>query len=105
MLIALRQWGAHCLYAPEELDVLLVDRKYGEPVGEWELRSSDGRLLGPEDLRLIGKDGSSDEFMNHCVRGVETKQGHSPIVADGGMPFVDYVKCRSWRLRISRSRH
>jgi len=53
VLVALRQWGESCLFEQGELDVLLVDRETGQPVKPLELRSQDGRLLGPADLRTI----------------------------------------------------
>ena len=55
VLIALRQWGESCLFGEGELDLLLVDRKNGRPVKPLELRSQDGRILGPEDLLMVGK--------------------------------------------------
>ena len=54
VLIALRQWGESCLFGEGELDLLLVDRKSGQPVKPLELRSQDGRILGPADLRMVG---------------------------------------------------
>jgi len=53
VLVALRQWGESCLFEEGELDLLLVDRETGQPVKPLELRSQDGRLLGPADLRTI----------------------------------------------------
>jgi DNA-binding HxlR family transcriptional regulator len=53
VLVALRQWGERNLFGPGELDLLLVDREKGQPVGPLELRSQDGRLLGPADLRTV----------------------------------------------------
>ena len=54
VLVALRQWGESCLFEEGELDLLLVDQKSGQPVKPLELRSKDGRILGPEDLRMVG---------------------------------------------------
>ena len=54
VLVALRQWGESCLFEPGELDLVLVDRKSGQPVKPLELRSQDGRLLGSADLRTVG---------------------------------------------------
>src|SRR6266852_1341126 len=51
VLVALRQWGESNLFGKGELDLVLVDRKTGQPVKPLELRSQDGRLLGPADLR------------------------------------------------------
>jgi DNA-binding HxlR family transcriptional regulator len=53
VLVALRQWGERNLFDKGELDLLLVDRQTGKPVKALELRSQDGRLLGPADLRTI----------------------------------------------------
>ncbi len=53
VLVALRQWGERNLFEKGELDLLLVDRESGQPVKPLELRSQDGRLLGPADLRTV----------------------------------------------------
>ena len=53
VLVALRQWGEKNLFDKGELDLLLVDRETGQPVKSLELRSQDGRLLGPADLRTV----------------------------------------------------
>jgi DNA-binding HxlR family transcriptional regulator len=53
VLVALRQWGESCLFEPGELDLVLVDRKSGQPVKPLELRSQDGRLLRSADLRTV----------------------------------------------------
>ena len=53
VLVALRQWGERNLFDKGELDLLLVDRETGRPVKPLELRSQDGRLLGPADLRTV----------------------------------------------------
>jgi hypothetical protein len=49
LLVALRQWGETFCFSPDESYVLLVDKKSGLPVRKLELRSQDGRILGPED--------------------------------------------------------
>jgi DNA-binding HxlR family transcriptional regulator len=49
LLVALRQWGEDFFFEPDEAHVLLVDRMRGLPVRKLELRSQDGRVLGPED--------------------------------------------------------
>ena len=54
VLVALRQWGESCLFEEGESGQILVDRKYGRPVKPLELRSQDGRVLGPEDLDMVG---------------------------------------------------
>jgi DNA-binding HxlR family transcriptional regulator len=53
VLVALRQWGEEHLFAKGEPDLVLVDRKTGRPVKPLELRSQDGRLLGPADLLSV----------------------------------------------------
>ena len=53
VLVALRQWGENFLFNEGEVDLLLVDRDNGQPVKPLELRSQDGRLLGPADLRTV----------------------------------------------------
>jgi DNA-binding HxlR family transcriptional regulator len=53
VLVALRQWGENCLFKEGELDLVLVDRESGLPVRPLELRSQDGRLLGPADVRTV----------------------------------------------------
>jgi DNA-binding HxlR family transcriptional regulator len=53
LLVALRQWGEDFFFAPDESHVLLVDRKRGLPVRKLELRSQDGRVLGPEDTAVL----------------------------------------------------
>jgi DNA-binding HxlR family transcriptional regulator len=58
VLVALRQWGESCLFEEGELDLRLVDRESGLPVKALELRSQDGRLLGPADLRSVKSSGN-----------------------------------------------
>jgi DNA-binding HxlR family transcriptional regulator len=53
VLVALWQWGESCLFEEGELDLLLVHRESGQPVRPLELRSQDGRLLGPADLGMV----------------------------------------------------
>jgi DNA-binding HxlR family transcriptional regulator len=47
VLVALRQWGEDYFFDPHENHVRLVDASSGRPVKRLELRSEDGRLLGP----------------------------------------------------------
>jgi len=56
LMVALRQWGEDFFFTPDESHVLLLDRKLGLPVRRLELRSQDGRVLGPEDtiVRRVG---------------------------------------------------
>ena len=58
LLVALRQWGEDYFFAPDETHVRLVDVKRGKPVRRLELRSHDGRLLGPADT--VVKSGLTD---------------------------------------------
>jgi DNA-binding HxlR family transcriptional regulator len=53
VLVALRQWGESCLIKKGKSNLVLVDRESSQPVKPLELRSQDGRLLGPADLRTI----------------------------------------------------
>jgi DNA-binding HxlR family transcriptional regulator len=52
VLVALRQWGEDYFFTPKETHVSLVDAKRGRPVKRLELRSEDGRLLGPSGTRI-----------------------------------------------------
>jgi hypothetical protein len=49
LLVSLRQWGEDYFFDPDETHVRLMDRECGKPVRKLELRSQDGRLLGPSD--------------------------------------------------------
>jgi DNA-binding HxlR family transcriptional regulator len=49
VLVALRQWGEDFFFTPDEAHVLLIDKKGRLPVRKLELRSCDGRVLGPDD--------------------------------------------------------
>jgi DNA-binding HxlR family transcriptional regulator len=53
VLVALRQWGERSLFEPGEVDQQLVDRDSGQVVKPLELRSQDGRLLGPDNLDVV----------------------------------------------------
>ncbi|WP_347901089.1 helix-turn-helix domain-containing protein [Pseudomonas purpurea] len=57
LIIGLRQWGEANLYEAGEQHSVMVDREKGQPVQRLELRSEDGRLLGPQDCRRIAVDG------------------------------------------------
>lgn len=52
VLVALREWGETYRFDGETCPVELVDRVNGQPVRHLELRSADGRLLGPADTLL-----------------------------------------------------
>lgn len=49
VIVGLRQWGEDFFYEPGEEKSVLVDRARGRPVRRLELRSEDGRLLGPSE--------------------------------------------------------
>ncbi|MBC2656479.1 helix-turn-helix transcriptional regulator [Pseudomonas sp. MSSRFD41] len=53
LIIGLRQWGEAFFYAEGEAHSQLVDRQTRQPLRALELRSADGRLLGPEDCLRI----------------------------------------------------
>ncbi|GLU31212.1 helix-turn-helix domain-containing protein [Trinickia caryophylli] len=69
LLVALRQWGEQYFFEPSECRVCLVDREHGLPVKRLELRSQDGRLLGPEDtvVRTV------DEVRRHVAEFASEK--------------------------------
>jgi DNA-binding HxlR family transcriptional regulator len=75
LLVALRQWGEDFFFEPDEPHVLLVDKKVGLPVRKLELRSHDGRVLGPEDtiVRLPPSSMESERARSdgtaHAARG------------------------------------
>lgn len=49
VVVALRQWGeAHC-FAPGEAHSRLLDRRDGRPLSPLEIRSGDGRPVGPDE--------------------------------------------------------
>ena len=52
VIIALKQWEESCFPGRKQAHGL-VDRKKGQPVLPLELRAKDGRLLGPEDVRMV----------------------------------------------------
>ena len=53
VIIGLRQWGEGFFYGAGEAHSVMVDRAQGEPLRALELRSADGRLLGPEDCQRV----------------------------------------------------
>ena len=54
LLVALRQWSEEFFFEPEESHVLLLDKMQEMPVRKLQLRSQDGRVLGPEDTVVKG---------------------------------------------------
>ncbi|MGW1288232.1 winged helix-turn-helix transcriptional regulator [Streptomyces sp. NPDC002586] len=61
VIVALRQWGeAHC-FDPGQPHSRLLDRRSGRPLSPLEIRSSDGRLVGPDETvveKLSATDGA-----------------------------------------------
>ena len=53
LIIGLRQWGEAFFYEEGEAHSRLVDRQTRQPLRALELRSADGRLLGPDDCLRI----------------------------------------------------
>ncbi|MEV7186087.1 helix-turn-helix domain-containing protein [Kitasatospora sp. NPDC093102] len=53
VITALRQWGDQWFFEEDEPRARLVDRESGAPVAPVEVRSADGRVLGPEDARVL----------------------------------------------------
>ncbi|MEU4119573.1 helix-turn-helix domain-containing protein [Kitasatospora sp. NPDC028055] len=53
VITALRQWGDEWFFAEGEPRARLVDRASGAPVAPVEVRSADGRLLGPDDAKVL----------------------------------------------------
>ena len=53
VIIGLRQWGEGFFYGEGEAHSVIVDREQGTPVAMLQLRSADGRLLGPQDCRRV----------------------------------------------------
>lgn len=49
VIVALRQWGEDTLYAPGEAHSQLVARQDGQPLEHLQVRTRDGRAIGPED--------------------------------------------------------
>jgi DNA-binding HxlR family transcriptional regulator len=52
VLVALRQFGENHLFGAGEEWLSLVDVDNGEPVAPLEMRASDGRLLGADDVEV-----------------------------------------------------
>jgi DNA-binding HxlR family transcriptional regulator len=50
VIVGLRQWGETHAYRPGETRSVLVNRASNQPLRALEVRSSDGRLVGPDDV-------------------------------------------------------
>ncbi|MEU3573039.1 helix-turn-helix domain-containing protein [Kitasatospora sp. NPDC036755] len=53
VITALRQWGDQWFFTEGEPRARLVDSRSGVPVAPVEVHSADGRVLGPEDARVL----------------------------------------------------
>jgi DNA-binding HxlR family transcriptional regulator len=49
VVVAMRQWGEQHLFNAGETHSVLLDNDLDQPVGTLEVRSAQGKLLGPED--------------------------------------------------------
>lgn len=56
VIVALRQWGEKHYFECGDLKYAVVDRQSGESVPPIEVRSADGRVLGPDDMEIIRHD-------------------------------------------------
>lgn len=52
VIVGLRQWGEDYFYAKSEKHSVLIDKEQKRSVRRLELRSRDGRLLGPSDTEV-----------------------------------------------------
>lgn len=62
-LVALMQWGQTYYFQDEPCGRSLVDRATGQAVAEIQVRSADGRTLGPDDLEVVFAPGASPRLM------------------------------------------
>lgn len=49
VVVGLRQWGEAFLFEGDQAHSIMVDRERRRPIRPLEVRSEDGRLLGPDD--------------------------------------------------------
>jgi DNA-binding HxlR family transcriptional regulator len=59
IIVALAQWGDRHAAAPEGPPVQIVERESKRPIAALQVRSDDGRALGPRDVALQAKEGFS----------------------------------------------
>ncbi|MGY0020904.1 winged helix-turn-helix transcriptional regulator [Streptomyces sp. cg35] len=59
VIVALRQWGEARCFDPGEAHSRLLDRRNGEPLSPLEIRSADGRPVGPDET-VVEKVGAED---------------------------------------------
>ncbi|HVW49405.1 MAG TPA: helix-turn-helix domain-containing protein [Trinickia sp.] len=74
LLVALRQWGEQYFFEMDDCPLRLIDKRQGLPVRRLELRSQDGRLIGPDDTAVVPIDeiGSPYVAPSSSVRDHET---------------------------------
>ncbi|MGI8943669.1 MAG: winged helix-turn-helix transcriptional regulator [Qipengyuania sp.] len=74
-MIALRQWGQK--YGAEVVEnPVLVDERDRLPIGPTSILSHDGRILGPQDLRLVDRDNvGTREDGNRATAGETLERG------------------------------
>jgi DNA-binding HxlR family transcriptional regulator len=60
VIVGLRQWGEDYFYEKGETHSVLIDREKKRIVRRLELRSKDGRLLGPADTQRVFRKRPSD---------------------------------------------
>ncbi|MFF7988924.1 winged helix-turn-helix transcriptional regulator [Kitasatospora xanthocidica] len=53
VITALRQWGDRWFFEEAEPRARLVERESGAPIAAVEVRAADGRVLGPDDTRVL----------------------------------------------------
>ena len=59
VIVGLRQWGEAYFFGPDKPDSMMIDKEKKQPVRKLELRSKDGRLLGPADTIVKKRPGCS----------------------------------------------
>ncbi|WP_225829319.1 winged helix-turn-helix transcriptional regulator [Streptomyces naphthomycinicus] len=57
VVVALRQWGERHCFEPGEAHSRLLDRRDGRPLSPLEIRSGDGRPVGPDET-VVEKPGT-----------------------------------------------
>lgn len=56
VLVALWQWGEKSCFGPNEIDVAMVDSASGAPLQKLEVKASDGRHIGAQDILIAPKE-------------------------------------------------
>lgn len=52
-LAALREWGEKWRFDDDRPRTTIVDKDKGQPIAKLELKSADGRVLGPSDVAIV----------------------------------------------------